>query len=109
MCADLVDIEWVDDRGRRKTAVANLEDISAMGVCLQLEDEVPLRVPVRIAFGKNEFKGVVRYCVYREFGYFAGIEFEPGTKWNSRAFKPMHLFDPRRLTESKPAKSSRVN
>ncbi|MBM3784664.1 MAG: hypothetical protein FJW30_09915 [Acidobacteria bacterium] len=98
MCADLVDVEWHDERGKRKTTVANLEDISAAGVCLQLEDELPLRVTVDVKVGKTEYRGVVRYCVYRDFGYFAGIEFGPGTKWNARAFKPMHLFDPRRLS-----------
>jgi hypothetical protein len=35
--------------------------------------------------------------VYREIGYFLGIEFEPGCKWSARHFKPQHLLDPRRL------------
>ena len=31
---------------------------------------------MRISYPKGELLGKVRYCVYREFGYFLGIEFE---------------------------------
>jgi hypothetical protein len=44
-----------------------------------------------------ELLGKVRYCVYREFGYFLGIEFEPGSKWSAHHFRPQHMLDPRRL------------
>ena len=99
MCADLVDIEWTDDKGRPQHTVANLEDISSLGACLQVEHEIPLRSVIRMTVMKNEFVGEVRYCVFREFGYFLGVQFEPGVKWSSRAFKPLHLFDPRRLLD----------
>jgi hypothetical protein len=39
----------------------------------------------------------VRYCVYRDIGYFLGVEFEPGFRWSVRMFRPQHLLDPRRL------------
>ena len=97
MCADLVEIEWRDGNGLVQHTVANLEDISALGACLQVEREIPLRTSIRMTVMKNQFVGEVRYCVYREYGYFLGVQFEPGIKWNSRAFKPLHLFDPRRL------------
>jgi hypothetical protein len=35
--------------------------------------------------------------VYREIGYFLGIEFEPGSRWSEQQFKPQHMLDPRRL------------
>ena len=104
MCADLVDIEWRDGKGRVHNTVANLEDISALGACLQVEHEIPLRTTIRMNVMKNEYLGEVRYCVFREFGYFLGVQFEPGVKWNSRAFKPLHLFDPRRLLDVRPEK-----
>lgn len=99
MCADLVDIEWQDVRGRVQHTVANLEDISALGACIQVESEIPLRTTVRMTVMKVEYVGEIRYCVFREYGYFLGVQFEPGVKWNSLAFKPLHLFDPRRLLE----------
>lgn len=97
LCADLVDVEWRDDHGRLKRTVANLEDISHSGACLQLDIAIPLQTHVRITYPEGELTGTVRYCVYREIGYFLGVEFEPGCKWSQRSFKPMHLFDPRHL------------
>lgn len=104
MCADLVEIEWHDKDGQRQQTVANLEDISALGACLQVEAEIPLRTIIRMTVMKNEYVGELRYCVFREFGYFLGVQFMPGVKWNSRAFKPLHLFDPRRLMDARSGK-----
>ncbi len=100
MCADLVEIEWKDARGRLQNGVANLEDISALGAGLQVENEIPLRTRIRMTVQDVEYVGEVRYCVFREYGYFLGLQFVGGVKWSSRAFKPLHLFDPRVLLES---------
>jgi len=97
LCADLVDVRWKDKSGRTRRAVANLEDISLSGACLQMEMQIPMYSIVRINYPKGEFSGVVRYCHYREIGYFVGVQFEPGTKWSQRSFKPLHLLDPRTL------------
>ncbi|MBI2689606.1 MAG: hypothetical protein HYX27_25130 [Acidobacteria bacterium] len=104
MCADLVDIEWCDGDGGSRRTVANLEDISGMGACLQVEDEIPLRTGIRMTVMQTEYVGEVRYCVFRDHGYFLGVQFEPGKKWNSKSFKPLHLFDPRRLLDSREPK-----
>ena len=104
MCADLVDIEWLDGKGRAQQAVANLEDISTLGACIHLENEIPLRTTVRMTVMDVEYAGEIRYCVFREYGYFLGVQFEPGVKWNARVFKPHHLFDPRRLLDAWPDK-----
>ena len=97
LCADLVEIEWKDKAGRLRRTVANLEDISLCGACLQVDMPVPLHTNVRISYPNGELAGAVRYCIYRDIGYFVGVQFESGTKWSQRHFKPMHLFDPRRL------------
>lgn len=97
LCADLVELEWKDKSGRTRRAVANLEDISLSGACLQLEVSVPLHTQVKISYVNGELVGAVRYCVYREIGYFLGVQFEEGVRWTQRLFKPLHLFDPRRL------------
>ena len=99
MCADLVNLEWVDGKGRPQHTVANLEDISALGACIQVEDEIPLRTLIRMKVLDQEYLGEIRYCVFREFGFFLGVQFESGVKWNSRAFKPLHMFDPRELLQ----------
>ena len=99
LCADLVEVEWKDKNSRKRRAVANLEDISESGACLQLDLAVPLQTPVRIRYERGDLEGTVRYCVYKEIGYFLGVEFQAGQKWNERAFRPLHLFDPRRFMQ----------
>ena len=97
LCADMVDVQWKDKAGRRRRTVGNLQDISLSGACFQFDQPVPLQTDVRISYPKGELLGKVRYCVYREFGYFLGIEFEPGSKWSTHHFRPQHMLDPRRL------------
>jgi hypothetical protein len=97
LCADLIEVHWTDKSGRTRTALANLEDISLSGACLQLDVPVPHETMVRIAHPKIELSGRVRYCVFRETGYFLGVQFEPGVRWSQKQFKPKHLLDPRRL------------
>jgi len=97
LCADMVNVQWKDKGGRLRRGIANLEDISLSGACLQVEDPIPLQTDVRITYPKGELAGKVRYCVYREIGYFLGVEFEAGHRWSSRHFRPQHLLDPRRL------------
>ena len=97
LCADLVDIHWKDKAGRTRRAVANLEDISLSGACVQVDAPIPLETNLRITYPKGELYGRVCYCVYREIGYFLGVEFEPGVRWSIRQYRPQHLLDPRRL------------
>jgi len=106
LCADLVEVEWKDKSGRSRRSVANLEDISLSGACLQLDTAIPLHTKVIITYANGTLTGEIRYCVYREIGYFLGVQFDDGVKWSQRSFKPMHLFDPRKLA-TKPGKSSR--
>ena len=68
LCADLVDVRWRDASGRSRRAVANLEDISLSGVCIQLDIDIPLGTELRIKYPAGEFVGHVRYCTFREIG-----------------------------------------
>jgi hypothetical protein len=97
LCADLVDIRWRDQAGRLRRGVANLEDISISGACLQMDRPVGLGTVFQISYPNGELTGKVKYCVFREIGYFLGIEFDSGSRWTEREFKPQHLLDPRRL------------
>jgi len=105
LCADMVDVRWKEKAGRSKRAVANLEDISLSGTCLQVDTTIPIGSIVRISYPKGEFSGIVRYCHYKEIGYFVGIQFEAGCKWSRNSFKPLHLLDPRVLVKRAPART----
>jgi hypothetical protein len=93
----MVNVQWKDQAGRLRRTLAKLEDISLSGACLQFDQPVLLQTDMRISYPKGELMGTVRYCVHREIGYFLGIEFEPGSKWSARHFRPQHMLDPRRL------------
>ena len=91
-------VEWTEASGQSGTAWANLEDISASGACVQVDRAVPVEAEVRIFCDQTELHGRVRYCVFRDTGYFVGVQFEGGSKWNRQDYRPKHLPDPRRLT-----------
>lgn len=97
LCADLVDVYWKDEKGKSHRAIANLEDISNSGACLQIDSPIPQQTSLLIHYPKGKLQGRVCYCLYREIGYFLGVEFEPGFRWSLRQFRPQHLLDPRRL------------
>jgi hypothetical protein len=99
LCADLVDVRWKDKSGRACRAVANLEDISQSGACIQVDTQIPLGVTVEVSYPKGSFSGEVRYCSFREIGYYVGLMFENGSRWSEKSFKPMHLLDPRTLAK----------
>ena len=43
--------------------------------------------------------GKAKYSVFREIGYFIGIEFEAGSRWSRNDVRPQHLIVPRHLTK----------
>lgn len=108
LCADLVGLRWRDKAGRGRRTVAGLEDISLSGVCLQVDEQIPLMTEVRISYPTGEFSGVVRYCQHKEFGYLLGVQFEEGCRWSTGDFKPEHLLDPRKLARIAPLKPGRL-
>jgi hypothetical protein len=97
MCADMMEVRWKDHAGKAQRATALLEDICASGACLQLEIPIALGSEIYWECPKQQFKGYVRYCVYREIGYFIGVEFTPASQWSKKSYKPQHLLDPQRL------------
>jgi len=99
LCAELVELVWQPESGKERRSVANLEDISLSGACVQLEREVRPGTPIAINYGDGELLGTVRYCLYRELGYFLGIELNESSRWSSQHYKPQHLLDPLELVE----------
>jgi hypothetical protein len=90
LCADLVEIEWRDKSGRLRRTMANLEDISHSGACLQLDCAIPIHTQVKIIF-TGDLVGIIRYCVYREIGHFLGVRFDEEV--DAAELKPQYPFD----------------
>ena len=99
LCAELVEVLWEDETGRKRSRVANLEDISLSGICLQTENEIRPGTRVRMQYGDGELIGIVRYCAFRGFGFFLGVQLEESSRWSSQHYRPQHLLDPQELVE----------
>jgi hypothetical protein len=97
LCADLVRLEWKDSSGRTRSAVANLEDISVSGACVQLEAPLAKGTALRLIAAPKVLRGKTTYCLARDDGYYVGLRFAAGSKWEKRRFRPRYLFDPRVL------------
>jgi PilZ domain len=97
MCAELVEVHWNDKAGRLHRDIANLEDISLSGACVQLETHVQKGTRVTVNYGDGEMPATVRYCLYRDLSYFLGLQFEEGCKWSTKRFRPQYMLDPREL------------
>jgi hypothetical protein len=93
LCADMVEVCWKDASGRKYKTAALLEDISRSGMCLQFETPISVGTLVHVHCPGEKLAGLVRYCVYREIGYFVGIELEKTTLWSRQHFEPKHLLD----------------
>src|SRR5437764_384290 len=103
LCADLVRVDWLAGEDDFRTVEAVLEDISALGACVQVEDRIPIGSTISISVDEARFFGHVSYCVYRDYGYFVGIRLSDETKWSARVFEPQHLTNLETLTEHPPS------
>lgn len=63
-----------------------LEDISPSGACVQRHDPVIKGAQIRIQHDDWKVEGDVRYCVYREIGYYIGVHLDENSKWSEEMF-----------------------
>ena len=91
MCSELVRVVTASDA--QPGVVANLEDISPSGACVQLESAIAVDTAIEIVCSSCRLKGKVRYCRFVELGYDVGVELEPRGSWDRNRFKPEHLLD----------------
>ncbi len=100
LCADIVTVQWTEATGRLREVSGLLEDISPSGVCLQMEAPMLIDTPVQVRHAEASFSGLVRYCVFREIGYFVGVQFSEDSQWSPENFQPQHLLDLRDLVNA---------
>lgn len=97
LCADIVEVEWTDDTAELRIANALLEDISPIGLCLQLECMLPAGTAVTLRLKGLSVPATVQYSAWREIGYFTGLVFRAGFRWSRQNFRPQHLLNPAKL------------
>lgn len=100
---------WLKDGTRWKSAgVGVLEDISATGACIQMDTKVKRGTEIRFKHPEWKADGVVRYCYWREIGYFIGMEFDEQYRWSPEVFRPSHMVDPATVVSAKLQRKSRA-
>jgi len=92
----MVDVCWKDQVGRTRKATAfsrifNIRRLPANGNGGAAGGGDPLGISPAGIYRR------VRYCVYREIGYFVGVQFGPDTKWSEKTYRPEHLLDLQQL------------
>lgn len=108
LCAELIEMIWTDEGGRQRRRVANLEDISLCGACVQVETAMACGTPVAMRYSDGQLAGTVRYCLHQGIGYFLGVEFDEGCQWSRKQFRPRHLLDLEQLVKTS-ARRARSN
>ena len=91
LCADLVKIQLRGSGRSPKRTVANLEDISPSGACLQVEQAILEGTDIEIVCSRCRLRGKVRYCQFVETGYNVGVQFDRPKSWNLKRFEPRHF------------------
>ncbi len=90
LCADLVQVGWKLEDESKHTEWATLEDISANGACVKLDDKIPSDTVVSLRFPRVTCIARVKYCVADHSGFLIGVEFED-YRWSRTKYKPQHL------------------
>lgn len=91
MCAELVNILIRQEDQTVEEALANLEDISPSGACVQLEAAVRVGADIEIVCSTCRFKGKVRNCRFAGAGYDVGVAFDKPGAWDASRYEPAHL------------------
>ena len=67
----------------------------------------PSEQTIELAIAAWTFQGHVRYCAYRDYGYFVGFHFAQESVWSSDTVMPRHLTNLQALSKRGLAKRNR--
>jgi hypothetical protein len=90
MCSELVKIVVRHEDQTVREAIANLEDISPSGACVQLDEAVRLGADIEIV-STCRFRGKVRNCRFAGSLYDVGVTFDDPGAWDASRYEPAHL------------------
>jgi hypothetical protein len=92
LCSELVSVLYETQAGRTRSAIANIEEISASSATLLSDERLPEGKPVAFAAKGHTLQGTVE-CIEKDemLGYFAKVKFDPASRWQGRLFIPEHF------------------
>ena len=91
LCAEMVRLDWMVGEDTPRSEQAILEDISALGGCVQADEPIALGSSMMLTVGSTPFYGYVCYCNHRDEGYFIGLSFSYESVWSASLVRPQHL------------------
>jgi hypothetical protein len=91
MCSELVNILIRHEGQTVLESIANLEDISRSGACVQLDEAVRPGTDIEIFCSTCRFKGKVRNCRFAGGRYDVGVAFDSPGAWDASRYEPAHL------------------
>ena|SRR5579872_3378027 len=92
LCSELVSVLYEDHSRNTRTAVANLEEISAAHATLLFDDPPQLGRPVAFAAKAQDLYGVVESIeVDQTLGCYTKVKLDPKSRWQGRLFVPEHF------------------
>ena len=96
--ASVLQVSWLDMRGKMRVTRTRALNICEEGIALQLPEPV---MPLLIRFKSERFKfngvGEVRHCQRTGGSYTVGLQFTDGLRWRSPDFEvsePISVCDP---------------
>jgi hypothetical protein len=70
----LVEASWLDQSGSMRTTSARMENYSTGGACIRLKDKIAVGAHVCIRSHREQFSGIIKYCLASGHDFVAGIQ-----------------------------------
>lgn len=98
LCSELMNVRVLSGDSVEREVTGILEEISASGACLQLDENPGINARLQFAsldaMGSPEMEGIVMSCEYEPgIGYYVELRFSPGFLWHPATYRPKHLLD----------------
>lgn len=98
LCSELMNVCVLAGNRAVREVIGILDEISASGACLQLEENPGMNTRLRFAsldaIGSSVMEGTVTSCEHVPgVGYYVEVRFTHNFYWRPAIYKPKHLLD----------------
>jgi hypothetical protein len=92
LCSELVTVTYEEEPGKICQTVANLEEISATGAVVLLEEQPSVGATISLSIQGRDVFGVIKGRLHDAvLGWYAMLAFDATSVWNHQWTKPKHL------------------